>query len=204
MAVHSGLTGANLHEPKGVAAATAGKVYIANGAASGAWTAPTLLNMAAAVTATAAEIVRATDVSTRLVSVGATLSVTEVTHDGKTLLLNSTGGSVATLPAATGSGARFLFKISILATSNSHIVKVENASDVIQGIVAIVDTDTAGTVTGFASAADSDTITLNRSTTGSVIRGEWLELEDIATNVWVVRGQLSNTGGGATPFSATV
>jgi hypothetical protein len=36
---HSTLTGANLHEPKGIAAATADKVYISDGAGSGAWTA---------------------------------------------------------------------------------------------------------------------------------------------------------------------
>lgn len=36
---HSTLTGSNLHEPKGVASATAGQVYIADGAGSGAWTA---------------------------------------------------------------------------------------------------------------------------------------------------------------------
>lgn len=35
---HSTLTGANLHEPKGVAAAAAGKVYITDGAGSGAFT----------------------------------------------------------------------------------------------------------------------------------------------------------------------
>jgi hypothetical protein len=34
---HSTLTGADLHEPKGVAAATAGDVYIADGAGSGSW-----------------------------------------------------------------------------------------------------------------------------------------------------------------------
>lgn len=34
---HSSLTGADLHEPKGVATATVGTVYIADGAASGAW-----------------------------------------------------------------------------------------------------------------------------------------------------------------------
>ena len=34
---HSGLTAANLHEPKGVAAATVDKVYVSNGAGSGAW-----------------------------------------------------------------------------------------------------------------------------------------------------------------------
>lgn len=34
---HSGLTGADLHEPKGVDVASADTVYIANGAGSGVW-----------------------------------------------------------------------------------------------------------------------------------------------------------------------
>lgn len=38
--LHSSLTTTDLHEPKGVAAATSGQVYIANGAGSGAWTTP--------------------------------------------------------------------------------------------------------------------------------------------------------------------
>lgn len=37
MALHSALTGAELHEPKGVAAAAANKVYVSDGAGSGAW-----------------------------------------------------------------------------------------------------------------------------------------------------------------------
>ena len=36
---HSTLTGADLHEPKGVASANADEIYIANGAGSGTWTA---------------------------------------------------------------------------------------------------------------------------------------------------------------------
>lgn len=35
---HSALTASDLHEPKGVASATAGKVYISDGSGSGAWT----------------------------------------------------------------------------------------------------------------------------------------------------------------------
>ncbi len=35
---HSALTGSNLHEPKGVASASANTVYVADGAGSGAWT----------------------------------------------------------------------------------------------------------------------------------------------------------------------
>lgn len=38
MATHASLTGASLHEPKGVATATVGTVYKADGAGSGSWT----------------------------------------------------------------------------------------------------------------------------------------------------------------------
>lgn len=41
MADHASLTGASLHEPKGVASAAANTVYIADGAGSGAWSLPT-------------------------------------------------------------------------------------------------------------------------------------------------------------------
>ena len=34
---HNAITGTDLHEPKGVAAAAANKVYVSNGSASGAW-----------------------------------------------------------------------------------------------------------------------------------------------------------------------
>jgi hypothetical protein len=37
---HSALTDPNLHEPKGVSTAAAGKVYVANGSGSGAWAYP--------------------------------------------------------------------------------------------------------------------------------------------------------------------
>lgn len=38
MTAHSTLTGADLHEPKGVASAASGQVYVANGSGSGVWT----------------------------------------------------------------------------------------------------------------------------------------------------------------------
>lgn len=157
----------------------------------------------ASVLTTQVELDNALDLSAREVAAGATLTLTVAAHAGKTINLDTAAGSVVTLPAATGSGARFRFLVKVLATSNSHIVKV-TTDDVMYGAVLVVDTDTAGTVTGFATAADSDTVTLNRSTTGSVTIGEWLEFEDIATDKWAVTGLLTNTGNGATPFSATV
>ena len=38
MPAHNALTGSDLHEPKGVAAATSGTVYVADGVGSGSWT----------------------------------------------------------------------------------------------------------------------------------------------------------------------
>lgn len=38
MPLHKDLTGAELHEPKGVESALSGTVYVANGSGSGSWT----------------------------------------------------------------------------------------------------------------------------------------------------------------------
>jgi len=43
---HNLITGSDLHEPKGTAAAAANKVYVANGSASGAWSTLTTSTMA--------------------------------------------------------------------------------------------------------------------------------------------------------------
>jgi hypothetical protein len=123
---------------------------------------------------------------------------------GKTVLWDTAAGSIVTLPAATGSGTKFTLVVSVLATSNSHIVKVANSSDTMIGGVTVADTDTAGAASSFFAGATGDTITLNRSTTGSVSLGEWIELVDVAANKWQVAGMLSGTGTVATPFSATV
>lgn len=137
------------------------------------------------------------------VAAGATKTLTVVEHNGKTIKLDTAAGSVVTLPAATGSGAKFRFVITVIATSNSHIVKVANANDTIYGVVEVL-TDDSANVIGFKASGTDDTITLNRSTTGSTALGEWLELEDIAVNKWAVRGVIAATGTEATPFSATV
>lgn len=153
--------------------------------------------------ASALELNQVADLSSRAVAAGGTLAVTAALHNGRVIMLDTAAGSVCTLPAAAGTMARFLFMVKVLATSNSHIVKV-TGTDIIQGLINFVDTDSAGTVTGFASAADSDTVTLNRSTKGSVTRGEWLEFLDVASGLWLVRGVLSNSGDAASPFSAAV
>jgi hypothetical protein len=103
-----------------------------------------------------------------------------------------------TLPAATGSGASFRFFVGTTFTSDATI-KVANANDTMAG-QAIIDGTTS---TMFQTAATSDTITLNGSTTGGLL-GTQIEVEDVEANVWYVKVLGNGSGTEATPFSATV
>jgi len=138
------------------------------------------------------------------INAGSALTLTADTHGNRTINLDTLAGSTVTLPASTGSGLTYRFRVSVLATSNSHIIKVANASDAFDGYIFSRDDTSDNAVAFFATAGTSDTITLNRSTTGSVVVGEWIEVQDIAVNRFHVRGFIANTGTPATPFSATV
>lgn len=163
------------------------------------------LNILDGVLATAAEINRAADTSTRLVAAGATLTVTEALHDKKLIALDTAAGSICTLPAATGSGAVYRFVVTVTATSNSHIIKVANANDFMAGFINVVDLD--GTAAGMykGDGTADDTITMNRTTTGGVI-GDEIEVVDLKANLFLVRGSLTCVAGSniADPLSATV
>lgn len=141
--------------------------------------------------------------ASRYVPGGSALTLDKTTHGGKTIQLDTLAGTTITLPAATGSGVRFNFCTSVIATSNSHVVKVGNTTDVMTGALAVVD-NADGTCTMFGTVAASDTITLNRSDTGSVKIGEYFWVEDVKAGYWSVGGTIVATGSEATPFSAAV
>ena len=132
-----------------------------------------------------------------------TLTLTRNSHNGRVIVLNHTGAaSTVTLPAATGSGARYTFIVGAVNTSN-HVVKVANATDVFEGMALILQ-DAADTVVGFETAAASDTITLNGTTTGGAAIGDRIEIIDYASGKFHILAHLTGTGTEATPFSATV
>ncbi len=136
----------------------------------------------------------------------ATDAVTIAEHAGRTLLLGEVGGNAAvtlTLPAATGTGAVYKFIVSVTNTSN-YKIQVADATDTIDGIMLYLDEDGTA-VSAFPTVAASDTITLNGGTTGGII-GDYLELIDIATNQYHVRGVMRVAAGAdpATPFTAAV
>lgn len=122
-------------------------------------------------------------------------------HTGAVLLLNRAAGVTVTLPAATGSGAKFMFIVGTTVTSNSDKIQV-TGDDVMTG-TAIFAADAGDTAVMFETASDSDTITLNGSTTGG-IKGDSIEVIDIAADTWWVRVMGSATGTEATCFSAAV
>jgi Pectate lyase superfamily protein len=142
--------------------------------------------------------------SGRLVAAGATLTVSIALHDERTIAFNTATGSVVTLPVATGSGARINGLVTVKPTSNAHIVKVTGASDVLAGSVNLLDND-SNAQTAYAASGTDDTLTWNGTTTGGQV-GDWVQFEDIAANVWAVRGQAVCQAGSnvADCFSATV
>jgi hypothetical protein len=155
------------------------------------------------LTATAAEINAVCDTSARLVSAtAATLAVTAADHDGKLVVLNRAAGVTVTLPAATGSGARYEFTVGTAVSSNSNIIKVADNTDVMSGVLA-VGKPSDGTVAAFSTAAASDTITMSGSTTGG-LAGGIITLIDTAADLYSVFGDVIGSGVLATPFSATV
>lgn len=124
------------------------------------------------------------------------------THIGAALMLNAAAGLTLTLPAASGTGKHFKVVVGTTVTSNDYIIQVASASDTMDGNF-FVAADGGSSVVGWEAAADSDTITMNGSTTGGVV-GDEITLTDVASGVWAVRGFMSATGTEATPFSAAV
>lgn len=122
---------------------------------------------------------------------------------GKMIQLDTAAGTTITLPAANGTGNTYGFVTTVIATSNSHKVQVGNTTDVMTGALQVVD-NADGTCTSFGTVAASDTITLNRTDTGSVKIGERFFVQDVKAGYWSVWGVIVATGSEATPFSAAV
>lgn len=149
-----------------------------------------------------ADLLRAYMASGVVDATAATLSATQATHGGQIVTINRAAGVTVTLPAASGTGAKFHFIVGTTITSNDFIVQVDSASATMTG-TAVVLQDGGDTVVGFETAGTSDTITMNGTTKGG-IKGDSVECIDIASNLWWVRVHSSATGTEVTPFSAAV
>lgn len=132
----------------------------------------------------------------------ATLTLNKATHEGCIVVANRAAGITFTLPAATGSGARYIVVVGTTITSNNLIIQVANSTDIMAG-VAFQAADGGSTSNAWEAGATDDTITMDGSTKGG-IKGDRIDLEDVASGVWQVRVVGAATGTEATPFSSAV
>jgi len=121
---------------------------------------------------------------------------------GIPLVFTRAAGVVVTLPAATGTGDIYKFYVNTTVTSNSYKIQVANATDIISGL-ALADDGDGEPANGWPTTSTTDTITMDGSTQGG-IKGDSLEIIDIASGQFCVRAFLTNSGTEATPFSAAV
>lgn len=144
---HSGLTAANLHEPKGAAAATANQLYLANGAGSGTWTTMQggmnqyvfTVHMQDASSATAAvnSAYLAMPFACTVTQVYSTSYAAIAAADNVITVSNNAGSSMGTITVAfTGSAIGDVDTITTITTNNTF---------------------TAGQKMGFVSASASAT-----------------------------------------------
>ena len=132
------------------------------------------------VTATAAEINAAADVSTRGEAVVATNVITAA-ESGKTFFLNVAGGFTSTLPAPA-TGLNYKFVVSTAPTT-AYIITTNGGDNVIEGMADVNST--------LVLAANEDKINFVANT---AIVGDWVEVVSDGTS-WFVTGQSGAAGG---------
>ena len=136
MPLHSALTGADLHEPKGVAAAAAGKVYLSDGLGSGSWVVPpyTLTTRLDDVS-TASTVYIPIPFAGTVTKVVTVLEGSLTTADATVTVKNAAGVSMGTLTITqSGSAAGDIDTLSPVSnntvTNDSRIsVETDGASD---------------------------------------------------------------------------
>jgi hypothetical protein len=131
---------------------------------------------------------------------GSTLTLTQALHGGKIVTINRATGITITPPPATGTGTSYRLFVGTTMSGGSTTIdaKAGNASDVFYGLNLQMLVGTGSSC--YATASNSNLITLNGSTQGG-LKGDWITLADVATNVWFIEMLTVATGSVATPFS---
>jgi hypothetical protein len=136
MPAHSALTGTDLHEPKGVAIAASGKVYLSDGLGSGSWVVPPYaLTTLIDDVSTAATVYIPIPYAGTVTKVVTVLAGSLTTANGTVTVRNAAGTSMGTLTITqSGSAAGDIDVLSPVSnntvTSDSRIsVETDGACD---------------------------------------------------------------------------
>ena len=184
---HASLTGANLHEPKGVAAATANKVYLSDGAGSGSWVFPAgaaygeiyITGGATSFTLAAASAYTKLDPGTAWDDNG-NLNVTLAGDDGQ-MTIGVAGTYYINFwcnftTAALASGSVYNFKYAVNGTPGTRIVtaqKITNGADTLHvsasGIVTFAANDILSIHVGGDGTTSSTAITVKEAGLSAIL-----------------------------------
>lgn len=157
------------------------------------------------VNATAAELNRAADASSRVVNATAsTLAVTEADHDGKTIVLDRAAGIAVTLPVPVA-GMKFRFVVKTTFTGAASIKSAAGTHIMIGHALMGNDSDNTTVLFQSLAASTNDTIDLfgTANSTGG-IAGQVITIEALSSTVWFVEIIGDAAGTEATPFANTV
>lgn len=124
-----------------------------------------------------------------------TLAVSRHVHDNRPILLNASGGTTVTLPRATGTGARFKFIVQ--TASNANVISGGTAAGAYNstfqgGYTQDTSGDSLAAGEEFMGAAAGNNTYSPTTAGGGGAAGDWIEFQDIATDVYQVFG--ANTG----------
>lgn len=100
--------------------------------------------------------------------------------------MNVAAGTAVTLPAATGTGARFSFVVS--TGSNANVISASASGAFVGGYIQNDTGDTTAATADFMAAVSGNNTYSPTTVGGGGTAGDWIEFTDIATNVWQVRG----------------
>jgi len=121
---HASLTDPNIHEPKGIAAASAGQTYVADGSGSGAWTTPDAVQDV--ITTVIADVSSAETIYVPIPYAGTVAKVQTVLEgaitvaDATVTVSNSASASMGTLTIAFTSSAAG--DVDTLAPASNNVV----------------------------------------------------------------------------------
>jgi hypothetical protein len=164
-----------------------------------------VVDLFSTIVASAAELNRAADMSTRVVDCTAsTLAVTEALHDGKIITLNRAAGIAVTLPVPVA-GMWFRFIVGTTFTGAASIKSTAGTQIMIGQ--AIMGNDSDNTVVKFPALAASTYDTIDLLGTGNStggIAGQTIEIRGLSATLWHVTIIGDAAGTEATPFADTV
>ncbi len=132
---------------------------------------------------------------------GSTLPVTAA-MSGKPILLDTAGGTTATLPAATGTGNKYKFVVTVSTTSAAHKILAASSSDFIIGNAYGYTGSTAKVFGSPAATNHSIQMPNSGSQPSGGIIGDVFDFVDVGTNLWHCIGFYSAGTTPTTPFSS--